>query len=287
MDDSTAVERTDTEATKGPGPATDPKGPSGDRAGADSDGEAGGPGGPLKIAIVGTAPGWEKAPFDDESWHIWGLSRSYNHLPRFNAWFELHRLDEIAKTWDGHEDMTAERHRQVYLDWLRQASEKIPVFMQKPTPEVPNAQAYPLDEILKLFPRQYFTNSISYMLAMAISLKPKAIGVWGVDMALNPVGGEMNGEYRAQRPSCEYFLGIAEGAGIEVSIPHESDLLKCRHLYAYGDSSAMSAKLQYKMHELLNRKAHMEQAVREGEKRLAAVQGCIDMVRYVEENWHG
>ena len=42
--------------------------------------------------------------------------------------------------------------------------------------------------------------------------------VYGVDMATG-------GEYAAQRPSCEYLLGIAHARGIKTEVPVETTLL--------------------------------------------------------------
>ena len=46
--------------------------------------------------------------------------------------------------------------------------------------------------------------------------------MYGVDMAQDTL---LAAEYSEQRPSCEYFIGLAEGAGIRVDIPGGSDLL--------------------------------------------------------------
>jgi hypothetical protein len=44
-----------------------------------------------------------------------------------------------------------------------------------------------------------------------------------------------NSEYASQRPSCEYFLGVAKGRGCEIFLPKTSDLLKVRWMYGYED----------------------------------------------------
>ena len=50
------------------------------------------------------------------------------------------------------------------------------------------------------------------MIALAIYEDFDIIHVYGVDMAVC-------GEYEQQRPSCEFFCGIAKGKGIELYIP--------------------------------------------------------------------
>ena len=77
--------------------------------------------------------------------------------------------------------------------------------MQKAWKEVPTSMVYPLDAMLKKF-GDYFTNSISWMLALAIHEGFEEIHVYGVDMAVDT-------EYHHQRPSCEYFLGLAKRDG--------------------------------------------------------------------------
>jgi len=49
-----------------------------------------GPDGFNKIAILGTAPDWKDAPFDDESWEIWACNRSGFGLKRWDVLFEIH-----------------------------------------------------------------------------------------------------------------------------------------------------------------------------------------------------
>ncbi len=69
------------------------------------------------------------------------------------------------------------------LDYLKAiASLDCPVYMQQHWDIVPKSVPYPLQDILSSFGR-YFTNSVSYMIALAIKVGAKEIGCWGVDMA--------------------------------------------------------------------------------------------------------
>jgi len=51
----------------------------------------------LKIALVGSAPSSVLlAPYGDPSWEIWGCSPGvYYQAPRTEAWFELHRFEQV------------------------------------------------------------------------------------------------------------------------------------------------------------------------------------------------
>jgi hypothetical protein len=109
-----------------------------------------------------------------------------------------------------------------------------PILMQKQWPEIPHSVAYPINEIIAKY-GGYFTNTISYMIAYAIYLGAKEIGIWGVDMAVDS-------EYHHQRPSCEYFIGLAKGMGINVVIPAESDLCKVLFLYGFQEKEKIEWK---------------------------------------------
>ena len=48
----------------------------------------------LKVAIVGSGELTSRqAPFDDESWEIWGIGTNYLWMPRFTKYFELYSRD--------------------------------------------------------------------------------------------------------------------------------------------------------------------------------------------------
>ena len=172
-----------------------------------------------KVAIIGYATTADEAPYKDDSWEIWGLNSLYKHIQgvpisRYSRWFEIHRKDYLLKTQPEHWEKLKEFSR---------------VYMTEKHEDIPNSEPYPLDEIvneLKCVP--YFTNSVSYMIALAIAERYDVIGVWGVDMAVGP-------EYSYQRPSCEYFLGIAQGLGIQIVLPDACDLLKTKYLYGFED----------------------------------------------------
>ena len=256
-------------------------GDGGDQAGGRGVGEEAGTNGhppgeraPLKVAIVGTAPGWEKAPFDDPTWQVWGISRSYMYLPRWTWWFELHRLEELCKTWEPGDAAAEAAARETYMNWLREAGDK--VWIQGQRPELPEAREFPINALLEAFPQRYWTNSIAYLIGFAIVSDAEEIGVWGVDMALDS-------EYRTQRPSCEYVIGVAEGHGIKVTIPPESDLLKCRSLYAFEDTSSLSFKLQYKRADMLTRRQEAMREMEQARLKMAAMEGALEMVDYVEK----
>lgn len=147
---------------------------------------------------------------------LWGFndpSEKHGPLEDYSRWFDLHR--KIGPEIE---------------DYARM---KCPVYMIQRREDVPTSIAYPKDEIIEHFGRRYFTNSVSWMLALAIYERRDAIHVFGVDMAAQfNDGPEELGE---QRPSVEFWLGYAQGSGALLHIPEWSDLLKTNVLYGFGD----------------------------------------------------
>ncbi len=235
-----------------------------------------------KVCIVGFAPTWNKTPFADDDFEVWGLNELYAYfkqIPDAHAerWFEIHSPNSPSKN--------TPQHRA----WLRKAT--IPIYMQKHFDDIPNSVPFPKDEVFKFFEdkgymgAKYFTNSISYMIALAIYEGYKEIHIYGVDMA-------QDSEYAFQRPSCEYFIGIAEGLGIKVYIPCESDLVKAGVLYGYESDNTMRLKIKGRIKELQGRKnAAMQnlqkgqQIVRQAERDIVGIDGAISDAQFWLKNW--
>jgi hypothetical protein len=185
------------------------------------------------------------APYDDDSFEIWGVNNGYLLMKRFTRWFEIHNI-----TFDGQHYYRrgAREFRGTDMDVYMQklAELNVPVYMQQQWAAVPNSVVYPLAEVAKMLGSQlgwynhegfegaqpgydvYFTNTISYMIAVALLEGFEEIHVYGVDMAVDT-------EYHHQRPSCEFFLGWAAGKGIKMYIPPQCDLMKTRFLYGFGE----------------------------------------------------
>ena len=111
-----------------------------------------------------------------------------------------------------------------HYEWLKSGKTPI-ILMQEQYEDVPRAQRYPIEEVLKLG-RSYLTSSAAYSIAFGIVEGYQKIEVYGVEM-------ETNTEYQHQRPGVAYWIGVAEGAGVEVDF--HGNLLDCP-LYGYeGD----------------------------------------------------
>jgi hypothetical protein len=185
-----------------------------------------------RLAIVGFADSKKDAPYDDPTWEIWGLNDLHNSIKRWTRYFDIHTVDNI------NEDVKLGRSPPDRCGIGGLARLPCLVYMQNKNPDVPNSIKYPLTEILETFKnltgKRYFTNSNSYMIAFALyeglisGRQWDEIHIYGVDMAVGP-------EYIAQRPSCEYWIGISEGMGVKMFIPDASDLNKCTFLDGFEE----------------------------------------------------
>jgi len=179
-----------------------------------------------KIAILGGANTIRFAPFEDMSWELWSHASCRDRCRRApDVLFDLHPKalwgDPQKKKWDPG-----------YFAWLKR--NHIPIYMQERFPEAPASIRYPFETMITEFPRGYMTNQSAYMIALALMSGATHIAVYGCHY-------QAKSEYWAQRGSMEYWLGVAEGRGVQVLIPPQCDLLN-RPSLLYGYESHPNGK---------------------------------------------
>lgn len=234
------------------------------------------------VSIVGFAEGHlMQAPFDDDTFEMWGINRLHTSKgtedKKWHRWFNLHDLEKYHGKDPEHLEFLKTFEGPVYL-----RAQDIGKF------DIPNAQPFPADALVKQF-AGYFNNTISWLIAFAIALEPKEIGLYGVDMAQDAL---LNAEYASQRPSCEYFLGIASGRGITINLPNGSDLLKTSHLYGFEDPGVWVQKMINRLEETGGRKekVKVELAALDNQRSqmVAAINqldGAMQDTQYYLRNW--
>lgn len=179
-----------------------------------------------KIAICGFASSSRHMiPTDDPEWLIVGLNQLYRHMPRADVWYDIHlnwEQDNVEGT--DHEG------------WIKSCG--IPVFMSNPPAEFPTAVRYPVEKLIEKHGLDYFTSTVSFMIAWSIDcIEDKVketglpysaytIGVYGIDLIVGT-------EYEVQKACVEYWLGVAEGRGIAIHLPQQTALLKQQYRYGY------------------------------------------------------
>lgn len=223
----------------------------------------------MKIGILGSAPSsLGLAPYKDPAWTFWGCSPGvYGIAPRTEVWFEMH-LWEPGQPWFSPE----------YCAFIRNYPGQ--VYMSAPCPEVKNCVVYPIEEMEELFGPYFWTSSVAYMMALAITKAPEEIGLWGVDMAATE-------EYGYQRAGCQYLAMLASLRGIRVTVSPQSDLFVPPPKYGFIEQTHMYLKARARMIELNGRKQACEQAAQAKTQETAFLQGAIDDLTYVVNTWPG
>jgi hypothetical protein len=160
-----------------------------------------------KIAIVGCSDTKHLAPHNDPSWEMWGMNNAYTNVPRRTGWFEIHPI----KFADG-KYFRRKLLRPGVFEWSNEfrgqpmeayikdlAGLDVPVYMQQHWDAIPKSVPYPLQDITSRF-GNYFTNSVSYMIALAIMQGATEIGCYGVDMATGCFTGDTKIQLAADGP---------------------------------------------------------------------------------------
>lgn len=226
------------------------------------------------VCIVGFADGHRHLALnligrEEPDTEFWGINRLHAVLPgrTWHRWFEIHDLKKFYRDDEEHRGFLAGALAPVYI-----RPQDAPLAKAW---GIKAATPYPLDDVLEAFPR-YFTNTISYLLALAILMEFEKISMFGVDMAQDTV---LHAEYAEQRPSCEYFLGVAQGLGIEVELPPGSDLLKSFTLYGFDDDTIARGKLLSRREELNQRLANVQGQVAQLDGQRGQMIGGINQLQ--------
>ena len=167
----------------------------------------------MRINIMGSAPGWEDTPVNDG--FIWSVNNA--HLLRdVDVIFDIHKVRLDPK----------EEKDKLHLETLR--LKDILAYMNEEIEGMPNVKRYPIEEIKKEFDTDYFGSGIDYIIAMAIYQGATEIHIYGVMM-------EKGSEYEGQKPSLEFWIGIAKGRRIRVFVHgNRTSILRTRNGLVYG-----------------------------------------------------
>jgi len=232
-----------------------------------------------RVAIVGFGETKKQTPFEDKDLEIWGMNDLYEDLPRYDRWFDIHDFDsDDPNSIKTHVSPRAKEQKLAAYKKM-----KCPIYCQEAFPEIPNAVKYPLKEIQDKWcggGKGYFTNQVSYMIALAIHEGYDEIGVYGIDMMIDT-------EYSIQRPSCEYWLGIAAGMGKRVIVPTRSTLLKTKYIYAYDHKEHNDFVEMYeaKVHYWEEEKAKASKIIEEQTTLFSQYVGAINSTATMLKEW--
>lgn len=162
-----------------------------------------------KLAIVGTHPATrDQAPFDDPEVDIWVFNEApqADWCTRWDACFQLHK----PEVYTSRNNFVRADH----WDWLQKDHGERVIWMQDADPRVPNSRSLPIDEIMAILPGaefRWFSSSVAYAIALALFQGYEEIMLVGVDM-------NSNTEYGYQLPNFQFWVGVALGMGIGISL---------------------------------------------------------------------
>lgn len=180
-----------------------------------------------KCLILASGPSMAEAPLkgaDIDTYDLWVLNAAHRQIPeisRPSLWFQIH------KRGSGHGHIDDPDH----VEFLKSFA-GCPILMQEVHGEFPASEVYPIEDLDYLQPPRgrYFTNTVDFMIALAIHEGYPDIYLFGVDMI-----SDEDREFDVNRPSVSWYLGIAHGRGIDIHLPDSSALLIADHVYAYED----------------------------------------------------
>lgn len=148
------------------------------------------------------------APYDVESW---GITHTVLNRP-VNLVIDMNRYDDLR--W-------GEKEKKDNDSVIRLCKVKEIPYM--------GLEEYPIKEIERHFGTDYFGSTVDYAVAYALfQEKYKDIHFYGVTYS-------MESEYFYQKPSLDFWLGMAKGMSVKVTIHgNHSCLLKTRDGLVYG-----------------------------------------------------
>lgn len=244
-----------------------------------------------KVAICGMATtSRHLAPYDDDSFEIWGLNESYwgghvgpdktPYLKRWDRWFQMHPDWDYGRPhnfnhplhyqwltnapWTEDElkaegDKENPLHREFLAFCATNAHRRdvnFPIYMLEVDDGVPKSTLYPILEIIDSFGInsknvKWFTNSYAYMMALAIYMGYEEVHYYGFEMSSQE-------EYGHQRACAVFWNGIAIGRGIKVVEPEGCRLMgQTDELYGYDKIPGIT-----KMHLEIEKNNYKKEAMK-------------------------
>lgn len=162
-----------------------------------------------KIALVGSAPTVDFAPWFDPSWEIWSHAICVGRCKRVDRLFEMHP------------DVTWRHHKKpqwpTYLEWLTRCA--TPIYMLEKHADIPASVRYPRERIFaecrSMIGREHFGSQADFMIALALSEGVTHIGLYG----LHYVDSIKDGDRNEQLMAFKFWLGVAAGKGVSIVTP--------------------------------------------------------------------
>jgi hypothetical protein len=191
-----------------------------------------------KVALIGSAPTVDFAPWHDPTWEIWSHAICVGRCKRVDRIFELH--PEVV--WREHK----KPQWPTYVEWLQRCG--TPIYMQEQYPDIPASVRYPRERVMAecramLSGKAHFGSQADFMIALALSEGVTHLGLFGVHY-VDPV---KDGDRLDQLVAFKFWLGVAAGKGVQLVIPEGNPVFDTpKEIYGY-ESHNTAAKYQAKL----------------------------------------
>lgn len=188
-----------------------------------------------KIALIGTAPTVDFAPWYDPTWEIWSHASCAAKWPRVDRAFEIHP----EAVW------REQTHKKPYLKWLQRCA--YPLYMLEKFPDIPASVRYPRERIFgecrSMIGRVHFGSTGDFMVALALAEGVTHLGLFGMHY-VDPV---KDGDRFEQLVAFKFWLGVAAGKGVHLVIPDGNPIFETpREVYGL-ESHATSEKYRTRL----------------------------------------
>ncbi len=156
---------------------------------------------------------------------LWGVGRCntfYWHqtLTDWDRWFDLHPVDRTPHH-KGIKVMRADAWA-----WYCKQDSRRPIYLLESHPECPASVAFPLSWVTAALRTKRFTSSAEMLIALAMCEGVERI-------VLNGIGTRTEPDFQFAHKGILYWIGRAEGAGVDVVIEPPSIYLEPDRIYGY------------------------------------------------------
>lgn len=157
----------------------------------------------------------------DEGVEVWGVNRGFR---------KCRRMDKLFMS-----DTRLDPYGDIQFDINNLQGVGFPVISLHKIKGI-KTRKYPYKEIVRHFDTEFFSCTISYMIAYALYKGYNYIRLYGVDMITTK-------EYEREKGGVEYWVGIAKGMGCKVEIARGSAVCQTKTGVPYGFKLPIPANL--------------------------------------------
>jgi hypothetical protein len=156
---------------------------------------------------------------------LWGVTRCnvvfwHESLANWSRWFDIHPVQSAPH----HRGILAKRPEA--WAWYRKQDTTRPIYLLEPHPDVPASVAFPRQWVQDTLKTSRFTVSVDWMIGLALCEGFERI-------VLNGIGTRFEADYQFAHQGILYWIGRAQGAGVDVVIEGPSCYAEPALVYGY------------------------------------------------------